>query len=235
MQDEQALMNGRDDNAISSHIQELIESLKDVWCYPHEPSLMMLERITTLVIRCQEPYRTMGLASIAQHLVNNMSLHFLDLVGAFQQNAVGEGISAEEREETLNDSMTEFYPRMINLSHSISVQSIEDLVTLSNITISLYGLSRADSAEKAQRWLYKLPELYTKQLTQEHLVTNTQTHIAVTVRSSSSTAYPLQLNVTVLQPSKPLTGQTHLNISIGSKTTSVVDTAQPTSTTALVA
>ncbi len=234
MQDEQALINRSNGVAISSHIQELIESLKEVWCYPHEPSFMMLERITTLVIRCQEPYRTMGLASIAQHLVNNMSLHFLDLVAAFQQNAVREGISAEEREETLNESITEFYPRMVNLGHSISVQSLEDLVTLSNITISLYGLSRADSAEKAQRWLYKLPKLYTKQLTQEHLVTNTQTHIAVTVRSSS-TIHLLQLNVTVLPSSKPLAAQNHLNITMGSKTTQVVDATPSAPTTALVA
>ncbi len=59
---------------------------------------------------------------------------------------------------------------MMELNRNIFIQSLDDLLTLSNITFGLYGLSQVDSAESAQRWMYKLPKLYHSQLAQEHLV-----------------------------------------------------------------
>ncbi len=68
---------------------------------------------------------------------------------------------------------------MMGISRHIIIRSIDDLVTLSNITFSLYTLSQIDSAEEAQNWMYELPELYYRQLKQEHLVANLQIQATV--------------------------------------------------------
>ena len=68
------------------------------------------------------------------------------------------------------DKPTIPFPLMLGLSSNISIQSLNDLLTLSNITVGLYRLSHVDSAERAQRWMYKLPKLYYSQLEQAHLL-----------------------------------------------------------------
>ncbi len=90
----------------------------------------------------------------------------------FAQRAEQEEIDLEEREGTFHDTLEASFPLMLGLSSNISIQSLNDLLTLSNITIGLYRLSHVDSAERAQRWMYKLPKLYHSQLAQEHLIIN---------------------------------------------------------------
>src|SRR6266849_4851992 len=116
-----------------------------------------------------------SLTTIAESLVSSMELHYLDILATFREKAGQEGIDAEEQEATLVDSMTEVFPLLMGLSKRIVVQSLDDLATLSAITIGLYGLSHVESAEQAQRWIYSLPKVYMRQLAQEHLFANPQT------------------------------------------------------------
>ncbi len=51
------------------------------------------------------------------------------------------------------------------------------------VRIGLYGLSHAESAEQAQRWIYSLPKVYMRQLVHEHLFANPQMHFTVTVHT----------------------------------------------------
>ena len=67
---------------------------------------------------------------------------------------------------------------MANVSQHILVESLEDLVNISNITISLRKLYRADCAEDAQRILYELPLVYHTQLAQKGLLSLNETPVA---------------------------------------------------------
>lgn len=150
--------------------QRIIEHLAELWRYPQEPSPDELRHITEFVIGLQEPYRTIGLEKIAEHTISNLSLHILALMATFQQKAEQEGISAEARQETFDQIQPEAFRILDQLSKHVSVESLDDLVALTNITVSLQTLSRSDTAEAAQSWLYELPTIYYRQLTQESLM-----------------------------------------------------------------
>ncbi len=157
---------------ISQRMQHLVDSLKDPWNRPHTPSHEELNRILEFVVHLPGSYYAAALTTIAENLVNSMELHYLDILATFREKAGQEGIGAEEQEATLVDSMTEVFPLLMGLSKRIVVQSLDDLATLSAITIGLYGLSHVESAEQAQRWIYSLPKVYIRQLAQEHLFAN---------------------------------------------------------------
>jgi len=150
--------------------QRIIEHLADQWRYPQEPSPEELRHITEFVIGLQEPYRTIGLEKIAEHTISNMSLHILALMATFQQKAEQEGILPEDRKETFDHIQPGAFGILRELGKHISVQSLDDLAALTNITVSLQTLSRSDTAEAAQSWLYELPTIYYRQLTQESLM-----------------------------------------------------------------
>ena len=207
MQDKQVSMQNNDKYAVSQNTQRLIEHLEDLWQQPHELSPEKLKHIVDFVAHFPEPYRAMGITNIAEYLISNMGLHFLDIMATFQEKAQQEGIDLEEREGTFNDIMEELFPTMMGLTTNVSVQSLENLVTLSNITIGLYRLSQVDSAERAQRWMYKLPKLYYSQLAQEHLLANPQFQFTVSVHSIGM---------------QPMTGQPHLTMTVHPRTTHVV-------------
>lgn len=154
------------------YIRRLIDYLGELWQRPHQPSPETLKRITKFVMGLPEEYRAMGLKAIAEHLVNDMGLHILDVMATFQKGAEQEGIDAEEREGTFEDVMLETFQTLTELSKQVSVKSISDLINLSNITIGLYGLYQVDSAEDAQSVMYTLPLLYRRQLAQRSLVDN---------------------------------------------------------------
>ncbi len=135
---------------------------------------------------------------MAEYLVSTMSLHFLDIVATFQQKAEGEGIDREERAQTLRGIMPELFPEMMGISKQVFIRTLDDLITLSNITFSLYTLSQVETAEDAQGWMYELPVLYRRQLMQEHLITNLQvqwtvTKSATTMRFSGTTSWKSSL------------------------------------------
>ncbi len=183
MQNEQVSLQKDDERAVSQRTRYLVEYLENLWQHPHEISSASLKRITNFIVHLPEPYQwyqSMAMTKIAEYLVNILSLHFLHLVALFQEKAELEGIDTEECAAILHSITTEVLPDMMSLSRHVVVRSIDDLVTLSNITFGLYTLTQAESAEDAQNWLYELPILYRRQLVQERLVTSIQAQIVVT-------------------------------------------------------
>lgn len=198
MLDERFSIQTSDEQMLSQNIRHLIESLAELWQRPHQPSPERLRNIIEFVVHFSEPYRSMAMTKVAEYLVDAMGLHYLDIMTTFRQKAEEEGIDAEEREGALQDIMAELYPTMMRLNRNISIHSLDDLINLSNITFGLYGLSEVNSAERAQRWLYRLPRLYYDQLAQEHLISSTHGQVTLSIQAeirSSATKQP-QLTVT---------------------------------------
>lgn len=155
---------------ISARDQHIIEHLEDSWKLQQELSPEKLRQITELVVGIKEPYRNIGLKIIAEHIVNEMSLHILDIMSTFQQKAEEEGISSEDYKETVDYILPRTFRVLNELIKQVSIQSLDDVATLSNITISLQTPSDTDTAHEAQSLLYELPIMYYSQLTYEHLV-----------------------------------------------------------------
>src|SRR5947209_8106659 len=180
MQDKQVPVPDTMGQSPSLRTQQLINHLEALWKRPYQSSPEMLRRVIEFLAQLPEPYQALGITKIAEYLVSNMSLHFLDILATFQQKAEGEGIDSEERVQTLRGIMPELFPEMMGISKQVFIRTLDDLITLSNITFSLYTLSQVDTAEEAQGWMYELPVLYWRQLVQEHLVTNIQVQLTVT-------------------------------------------------------
>ena len=82
------------------------------------------------------------------------------IVKLSDERAEQEGIDQEEQAGTFEDVLPDWFCKMMELSKSVSVQSVDDLVDLSKITRGWYGPSQVDTAEDAQRWMYRLPRVY---------------------------------------------------------------------------
>jgi len=197
MPDERLSMQNNDEQGLSQRTQRLIESLGDLWQHPHQLSSEKLKRIIEFVVHFPESYRSMAMTKIAEYLVDNMGLHFLDIMATFQQKAEQEGIDRKECEGTFQDIMPELFPTMMRLSRNLSVRSFDDLVRLSNITFSLYGLSQADTAEEAQRWMYTLPKVYHNQLERDHLISSMQGQVTLSFHAEITSSVTQQPQFTV--------------------------------------
>ena len=198
MQDKQVSISDNDEHSVALRIQRLLSYLEDLWKRPYGPSSEILTHIAEFLVQLPEPYQMLGITKIAEYMANSMGLHFLDIMATFQQKAEDEGISKEERIQTIQGVMSELFPEMMGISKHILIRSFDDLATLSNITLSLYTLSQVDTAEDAQSWMYELPILYWRQLMQEHLITNMQVQWTVTnnstiVRFSGTTSWTSSL------------------------------------------
>jgi hypothetical protein len=204
MLDERFSMQTNDEVVLSQRTRHLIESLAELWQRPHQPSSERLQNIIEFVIDFPEAYRAMAMTKVAEYLVDAMGLHYLDIMTTFRQKAEEEGIDTEEREGALQDIMAELYPTMMRLNRNISVHSLDDLINLSNITFGLYGLSLVNSAERAQRWMYRLPRLYHDQLAQEHLISGPQGQVTLSFQAE------IRSSVTK-QPQFSVTGQATLS------------------------
>src|SRR5579872_7405351 len=197
MQDEKRSTQQNDEHVVSPSIrvQNIIEYLADLWKRPHTPSNEDLKRITEFVVRLPEAYRYTGLTTLAELFVNGISLHMLDLMATYQQKAGQEGESAEDIQRTFEDIFPRAVSTLETLRKQLSIQSLDALAALSNITIPLYTLSRADSAEEAQSWLYELSESYQDELQQEIMLTDAQDQVtypgnSATIHSSTFTDWP---------------------------------------------
>ena len=150
---------------LSSHTQQLAEHIGKLWQNTRLPSAEILKQT---LVNLPEPYQTMGLQAIAEHFVNTIQIHLLQTLAVFYQQAADEGIDAEERDETLKDVEDSAYHLMM-LNKQLSVNSLDALLRLGKITSSVLDLSQCENAEEAQRWIYKLSNIYQGRLEQEHL------------------------------------------------------------------
>jgi hypothetical protein len=157
----------KEDKSISPRTKRLLEHFEEIWKMPHEISLEDLKRIITSL---PDVHQFMGIEAVAQHLVSIMKLHFLDIVATFYEKSEEEGINTSERDEIVNDAMTESLQGIQQIERQLAVHSIHDLVLLANITFGLYALSQVESAETSERWIYNIPRMYRERLDQEHLV-----------------------------------------------------------------
>ncbi|HYT45595.1 MAG TPA: hypothetical protein VEP90_24940 [Methylomirabilota bacterium] len=191
MQDKQVSIHRNDEQALLLRSQRLLEHLENLWQNPQEPSSGAMKQI---IVTLPEPYRAMALEAIAERLVNDTKLHFLNIVATFYQKAEQEGIDAEERDETLQDIKLDTF-RLMQLSKQISVHSLDDLLVLSNITSGVHALSQVNNAENAQSWMYKLPVLYQSRIEQEHLTVRNFTYgIAFSFDSSDLSTWNTALS-----------------------------------------
>ena len=189
---------------ISQRTQNMLSSLKDVWKrlqeLPHENVKSILEMSDGF----SEPYHAMILHSIAAKLVSSMTVHYLDILATFRQKAEQEGIDAEEQTATVADSMVDLFPILAGLDTRLAVRTLDELATLAAITVGLYGLSNAETAEQAQHWLYALPREYAGQLAQEHLIVTPSLQFTVTVRTATAS---------------PIIGLSNVKVSFGASDT----------------
>lgn len=163
-----------ENSSLTEHEQNIIEHLETLWKLPEAISPDIFTPIIEMLLHFQEPYKTIGLRKIAEHIVSTMNLHLLSLLALFQHNAAVENISLQEQAETLAQVNPNVFRMLDRLSKNLSLSSLDDLATLSNIVLSLQTLSQTESAQEAQSWLYELPATCYQQLEQERLVVDSQ-------------------------------------------------------------
>lgn len=140
----------------------------------HEPSHENFKRIIESVLTIPETYKAIGLTTIAEHFVNGIEMHLLELIAIFEEKAEIEGISRRECQETLQSVLPEAFQTLAALKKQLCITSLDELAALNNITIRLYTLSISETATEAQQWLYELPATYLRQLHQAGLLIDTQ-------------------------------------------------------------
>lgn len=169
--------------------QRLLEYLESAWQDQEQLSPDFRKRITELVLRLPEEYSATGLREIANDVVSAMNMHVLKLLATFQEKAEEEGISVSSRDKTLTQVMPEAFAIMERVRTQLHVRSLDDLVTLVNVTTSLQTLSESDSAEEVHSWLYELPMMFYRQLTRVGLIAHgfqKSYHTSIRVRHGAS-------------------------------------------------
>ncbi len=164
-------------NAVSSSLrtQRILEHLEQQVSRSHEPSHENFKRIIESVLTIPETYKAIGLTTIAEHFVNGMEMHLLELIAIFEEKAEIEGISKREYQVTLQDVLPEAFQTLAALKKQLTIASLDELAALNNITIRLYTLSISETATEAQQWLYELPATYLRQLHQADLLCDDKT------------------------------------------------------------
>lgn len=154
--------------------QHLIAELGDIQHREHEPIPETLKKITTFVMTLDEPYRQQGLQAIAEHFVNHMCLHYFALLAHFLDQAVIEGVTLKDVNNTFLDILPHAYQQMVGLSERIRVQSLFDVVFVSILVQTTYDITRFTSFEDLRALLYAAPDLYSLPLEARHLLMCTE-------------------------------------------------------------
>lgn len=228
-----ALHHHYEEREISQRTQNLLGSLNDLWKRLQGLSHEQAKSILDMAARFPEPYATLILQSVADKLVSSMVVHYLDILARFREKAAQEGIDAEEQAATFAESLGDLLPMLTGLSRRLAVETLDDLVTLAAITVGLYGLSHAESAEQAQHWLYVLPQEYSRQLAQEHLIAPSSPQFTVTVHVSAVPSL-MGLSPVKLSFAAP-TSQLHFVVSSAPEETQRLDSPISDSPTAIAA
>lgn len=170
MQERQDVISQQNNLSPDTRKQQLVAYLVNLWSSSEELFPLSFQQIIYCIVNLPYPYESIGLGSIAEYIVSNMNLHFLTILKLFQEKAEQEGFTSQEREDTCKDILPAWRELMAGLNKLIVVDTLDDLVNLSNITIGLCRLYHADSAEEAQRVLYEAPQVYRDQLMQKQLL-----------------------------------------------------------------
>lgn len=187
MQDNQVtLYRFHQEQEISQRTQNLLDSVKDLWKQLEELSHKDVQSILDMAARLPEPYRAVVMNGIAEKLGSSMVVHYLDILATFRHMTGQEKIDTVEQAATITDSMADLLPIITGLTRRLAVQTLDDLATLAAITVGLFGLSHAESAEQAQYWLYALPQEYARQLAQEHLIAPPSPQFTVTIHMATA-------------------------------------------------
>lgn len=98
------------------------------------------DALEQLILTLPAGYREMVIRAVAEQFVIAMRLHMLQVVALFYQYAEKEGISAEDREETLQDVEADIQEVMA-LNQKLSISSVENLLRPGKITASVKNLT----------------------------------------------------------------------------------------------
>ena len=122
MQSNDRSIQQNDLNAVSSSLrtQRILEHLEQQVRRPHEPSHENFKRIIESILTIPEAYRAIGLTTIAEHFVNGMEMHLLELVATFEEKAEKEGISTREYQATLRDVLPEAFQTLAALRKQLT-------------------------------------------------------------------------------------------------------------------
>ena len=153
-----------------SGTQRIVEHLENAWQGVQQPSSAIMRQITEFSVTLPNQYNRIGLQTVAEQTINNMKLHMLSLLILLQEKAEQEGISVEDLATTLDYAKPKTFQLLEKLSASVSVQSLDDLAALVNITTRLQTLSTSYTAQEAQSWLFELSDMYYRQLVKEGLI-----------------------------------------------------------------
>lgn len=160
---------------VSTLTERILKHLGDNWEALPLPSRDALKNIILTGLQTS-PYEAVMLKNLADYMISTMNLHLWNMVAILRENAEQEGISAEDCEETLKDVLPKMTRLMEDIRNRLSIQTLDDLATLVNITANLQILSQSDFADDAQDWLYGLPELYHGRLQHEQLLRDVPVH-----------------------------------------------------------
>jgi hypothetical protein len=155
----------------SPRTQRTLKHLEERWEALQPPSSDVFKRVLVLLTDLQAPQEdAAALKKVAEYIVSTMNLHLFNMLAIFRENAELEGISVQVREKTLADVLPEIISLTDEINKRLSIQSLDDLAALVNITVALELLSESDTADDAQNWLYEVPVLYHGRLQQEQLL-----------------------------------------------------------------
>lgn len=167
--------------------QRIKESMVELWQDHHQPYADILSSALELTLHLPQTEWAAGFTIIAQHLVNHMSLHMLNIMATFQQKAEEEGMSTEDRQEIAEQTFSRAFEAFETIRTRLSIKSLDSLARLNNITIGLYVLSKVNSAQEAATWLYGLPQDYLGDLQEENMLVNLEERIELHLINSNTT------------------------------------------------
>jgi hypothetical protein len=101
----------------------------------------------------------MAIQAVGEQFVFAMKLHILQLTALFYQQAEAEGISPEDRDETLQDVEADLR-EMMTLDQRLKIDSVGDLFKLGTIATGIMNFGHFKIAEETKGSLYSLPNLY---------------------------------------------------------------------------
>ena len=122
----------------------------------HNPSP---EEIEQLILTVPANYREMAIQIAAEQFVTAIKVHILQLTMTYCQQVEKEGISSEDRDETLRDVEADVH-EIMTLNQRLDIDSVEKLFKLGTMVVNVMKLGHSKNAEETERSLYTIPGMY---------------------------------------------------------------------------